>query len=99
MAEDEHLDQFDFEVKTKGPRDDIRAKYREVFASPLGRKVLEDILENAEFGSMLHPDNDVKFIWHNLATLILRECGMIGPGQMDQVVTGFCNVFPKKEGS
>ncbi len=84
----------EFDLGNQDPRKDIRAKYRALFDSPIGREVLRDILINAEFGSILHPENYIKFMWHNIAITILKECGMIGPDLMDQVVNGFCNVIP-----
>lgn len=85
---------YDFETQDD-PRKEIRAKYRALFTSPMGREVLQDILQNSEFGSILHPENYIKFMWHNVAITILKECGMIGPDLMDQVVDGFCNVVPR----
>jgi hypothetical protein len=87
----------EFDLGEKNPREGIQDKYRALFDSPIGREVLRDILQNCEFGSILHPENYIKFMWHNIAVTILKECGMIGPDLMDQVVNGFCNVIPTKQ--
>ncbi len=91
---DSNPDKFDYEIRTDA-RKDIRIKYRELFSSPMGREVLTDILSNCEFGSILHPENTVKLMWHNAAIVILKECGMVGRELMDQVVDAFCHVIPK----
>ncbi len=97
MMPDSNLDKFEYERElAQDPRKGIRFKYRELFSSELGRQVLTDFLENAEFGSILHPEDTVRLMWHNAAISILRECGMIGPGLMDQLVDAFCSVY--KEG-
>jgi len=92
---EEHLDRFDIEVEVD-LRKEIRAKYSELFRSELGRQVLTDILRNCEFGSFLHPDNSVRFVWHNVAVTILKEAGMMGSDVMDQVVNALCNVYPEE---
>lgn len=90
----EILDKFDFETQ-EDPRKDIRAKYRELFTSILGRQVLADILESCYFGSVLDP-NTTQVMWYNSAIRILQECGMIGPGLYDQVADVLCHVVPKE---
>ncbi len=94
---DSNLDKFSYEQElAQDPRKAIRFKYRELFSSELGREVLADLLEQAEFGTIIHPQNEVKLMWHNAAICILRECGMVGEGLMDQLVDALCSVH--KEG-
>jgi len=61
------------EKKQKQPKVDIKAYYRNTFASLEGQKVLADILEYGMFADDIITDEDR--VKHNFSKYILNMCG------------------------
>ena len=61
------------EKKFNQPKVDIKAYYRNTFASLEGQKVLADILEHGNFFNDIETDEDR--VRHNFSKYILNMCG------------------------
>ena len=73
----------------------IIAKYRILFLqSSLGRDVLADLLAACNWCSDLEPDNEGQVARHNVAIHILRRCGILGEGTMEQIIMALASVVP-----
>jgi hypothetical protein len=57
------------------PARDMQQRYKNVFGTMEGRKVLGDILTLGHFGEILNPSEDVRLGEHNLAIAIARMAG------------------------
>ena len=77
--------------------DDIGSKYRYVFASPLGREVLADLLSECHFGETLDLSNPHKIAEYNVGVMVLAKCGVFGPKTKMDVINALLNVIPKSK--
>lgn len=88
------MDEFDALIEKK-KEDDIGSKYRHVFASPLGREVLADLLMECHFGRTLDPDNKTQVAEYNVCVMVLAKCGVFGPNTKMDVINNLLNIIPK----
>ena len=89
-------DQFEA-LMEKEPEDNIGSKYRLVFASPLAREVLADILSMCHLLEVPDSSNPQKCGEQGIGTLILAKYGTLGPNTKMQVINALLNVFPKSK--
>jgi hypothetical protein len=59
------------------PAKDMQQRYKNVFGTPEGRRVLGDILTLGHFGVALNPNDPVEVAEYNLALTIARMAGAL----------------------
>jgi hypothetical protein len=59
----------------RDPAKEMQQRYKNVFGTMEGRRVLGDILTLGHFGEILNPQEDVRLGEHNLAIAIARMAG------------------------
>ena len=77
--------------------DGMTAKYRVVLTQGIGRDVLADILRTCHFGATLDMTNPHQIAEYNVGIVILKKCGILGHGTMEEVVNQLCTVMPVTE--
>lgn len=61
----------------RDPEQEMRQRYRNVFDTAEGRKVLGDILTAGHYGVTLDPDNKVQVSEYNFALVIATKAGVL----------------------
>lgn len=58
---------------------DTLQRYKNVFGTPEGKRVLGDILNLGNFGKNIHPSDSAKIAEQNFAVTIARMAGVFDP--------------------
>lgn len=74
------------ELAALAAKEEMCAKYRQVFHTGIGLDVLVDLLQELHYGSSLDPDNPLMVAEYNLAVLILAKCGVHSLDNFRQLV-------------
>jgi len=75
---------------------EMMAKYRVVLTKGVGKDVLADILHMCHFGATLDMTNPHQIAEYNVGIVILKKCGILGVGTMEEVINQLCAVSPKE---
>ena len=72
-------------------------EWRLELLTPIGRKILMDLLTICHFGCTLNPDNPAMIAEYNVGVTVLANLGIFGADTREEVINALCTVVPKKE--